>query len=797
MSEDIILKIKVVLKEENKVLTLLKNISKTENLKNIRDKNKKIIPEYQFCDGENLIDIDIEEDYEIGDLVDKANNVYVQSKTNINSGKNTLETSNISNISKDFLNNTDIQKELNELSISEGKEINTKENEKTDNVKKENEKKESEIGGKVGLNKDLLDFIQKLCNSKEDLKKKFIQTFEDNYLSSLEDLLNLKQEDYDIFQLPPLIKKKMIEEISKLKPKEELSEEDKKLIQTIFNQELPPDILFGSLGASSNQQKQEMIKNYYFSLRKPLKPIPNDLKKLIVKTSEDQILPCFKYPSHCFSSKRYYTLLVMGETGSGKTTLLDAFVNYLADMNYEDQWRYKLVDENHIKDLPPGASQTSEITSYYVNYQRQDGNEINVRIVDTPGLGDTGGVGKDNEIIKKFEKFFKTTTELDYILVTVKASTTRWTQNSQYVYDRVQEIFGKDAKNRFILMCTFADDKKPLAIKAIEGQLHYEEYFCFNNSALYTPSDLGQNTNTKFYWKLGMQNVKRFFDIILKKDLPPLSLTLTKQVMSKRNWLFINVQQSQKRVNEGFKMLDDSRELLEKIKKNKDLIDQNGSFKTMQKVKIPKTVQLDKTYQFCDTCKVMCCQICEWPPNETYSKCTYFDPNSCHYKEGGCPCCPGHCNRYAHVRANKYIVYDEREEEVVIEAKKKAFEEGQKGLSNSDILLNDTMEVMKKQAEEILQQMKEIKTSLEELDKIALKPRVLTNVEYFQQMIDFEKEQKKSGYLKRIEGLEMMKNQAEQLNAMSKAEDITQLFPSFNNTINELKNKSKSSCLIF
>ena len=55
--------------------------------------------------------------------------------------------------------------------------------------------------------------------------------------------------------------------------------------------------------------------------------------------------------------------------------------------------------------------------------------------------------------------------------------------------------------------------------------------------------------------------------------------------MSKRNWLFINVQNSQKRVNEGFKMLDESRELLEKIKKNKDLIDQNGSFKTIQKVK--------------------------------------------------------------------------------------------------------------------------------------------------------------------------------------------------------------------
>ena len=516
-----------------------------------------------------------------------------------------------------------------------------------------------------------------------------------------------------------------------------------KLIRTIFDQGLPPDILFGSLGATSSQEKQEKIKNYYFSLKIPLKPIPTDLKRLIVKTSEDVILPCFKYKPHFFSSKRYYTLLVMGETGSGKTTLLDAFVNYLAGMNFDDQWRYKLVDENDIRDVPPGDSQTSEITSYYVNYQRQDGNEINIRIVDTPGLGDTGGVGKDNEIIKKFEEFFHTTTELDYVLVTVKASTTRWTQNSQYIYDRVQEIFGKDAKNRFILIYTFADGKKPLALKAIENQLHYEQYFCFNNSALYTPSESGQNSNTKFFWDLGMQNVKRFFDIILKNDLPPLSLTLTKQVMSKRNWLFINVQNSQKRVNDGFKMLDDSRELLEKIKKNKELIDKIGKFTTKQKIKIPRKVELDKTYQFCSNCKVMCCQVCEWPPNAEYSMCSYFKPDSCYYKGGGCPCCPGNCNRYAHVRAKDYIVYDEKEEDVVIDAKKQAYEEAQKNLSYSDRLLNDTMNKMKVQGEEILRQMKEIKSSLEELDRIALKPRVLTNVEYFQQMIDFEKEQKK------------------------------------------------------
>lgn len=93
--------------------------------------------------------------------------------------------------------------------------------------------------------------------------------------------------------------------------------------------------------------------------------------------------------------------------------------------------------------------------------------------------------------------------------------------------------------------------------------------------------------------------------------------------------------------------------------------------------------------------------------------------------------------------------------------------------------------------------MKEIKSSLEELDRIALKPRVLTNVEYFEQMIDMEKKQKKAGFKKRIQGLEMMRDQAKQLNDLSKANDVSQLFPSFDGVINELKSKSKTNCNIF
>jgi hypothetical protein len=285
--------------------------------------------------------------------------------------------------------------------------------------------------------------------------------------------------------------------------------------------------------------------------------------------------------------------------------------------------------------------------------------------------------------------------------------------------------------------------------------------------------------------------------MILKNDYPPLSLKLTKQVLSKRNLLFDSAKNLQKRINQGFKMLDESRELLEKIKKNKTLIEQNRSFKVKQIIYVSRTVKLNDAYQYCINCNQMCCQDCKWPDNEPYSMCSFFDPNSSNYHPEGCPKCPGHCDRYSHVKTKQYIVYDEKEEEVIINARKEAFEEGQKGLSYSEQLLNQTIEKMRQEDEVIIKQMKDIKESLEEFDKIALKPRVLTNAEYFQDMIYYEKEVKTPGYLKRIEELKIMKNQAKILNAISKAEDITQLFPQFNNVISELTSKSKSSCILF
>ena len=58
----------------------------------------------------------------------------------------------------------------------------------------------------------------------------------------------------------------------------------------------------------------------------------------MVKTSEKKNCPVINIIQSNNILKNILWLLVMCEKGSGKTTSLNAFVNYLADMNFDDPW---------------------------------------------------------------------------------------------------------------------------------------------------------------------------------------------------------------------------------------------------------------------------------------------------------------------------------------------------------------------------------------------------------------------------------------------------------------------------
>ena len=128
MSRDneIIKAVKLCSKKEGKILFLIRTVNKNDSLKSIRDKDKQITTEYQFYDGNDLIDINIEDKYQLNDLINEEFKIFIDkiqedSKNEENSDSKKNESMNNIVKSAENLNGLYEQKKKIEKIINENK----------------------------------------------------------------------------------------------------------------------------------------------------------------------------------------------------------------------------------------------------------------------------------------------------------------------------------------------------------------------------------------------------------------------------------------------------------------------------------------------------------------------------------------------------------------------------------------------------------------------------------------------------------------------------------------------------
>ena len=92
--------------------------------------------------------------------------------------------------------------------------------------------------------------------------------------------------------------------------------------------------------------------------------------------------------------KNYKNIILIGQTGSGKTTLLNSIINYILNIDHSASMRFILFDEK-VKDNQ-AISQTSEVNEYYI---KEFGTIPSIRIIDTPGFGNTRGLEYVQKIV--------------------------------------------------------------------------------------------------------------------------------------------------------------------------------------------------------------------------------------------------------------------------------------------------------------------------------------------------------------------------------------------------------------
>ncbi|CAF4973748.1 unnamed protein product, partial [Rotaria sp. Silwood1] len=244
--------------------------------------------------------------------------------------------------------------------------------------------------------------------------------------------------------------------------------------ETILSHDELPDNNQPAL--STELKKEKNVNNQYSSL--PNKQVPptdasiTSLSKSILQRTNNTI-----------------NILLLGESGVGKSTFINAFVNYLIYKTLETAEQDKPVvlipvsflittgsdfhehtvkfgdpDSYHNEDFDhPGQSVTQKCKSYVFHLNHI--NTTKIRIIDTPGFGDTRGVHQDDANMQHILEYINDLTHLDAICFLLKPNTSKINYFFVTCLNQLLDFLGSTARENII--------------------------FCFTNarSTFYTPGD--------------------------------------------------------------------------------------------------------------------------------------------------------------------------------------------------------------------------------------------------------------------------------------------------------------------
>ena len=464
-------------------------------------------------------------------------------------------------------------------------------------------------------------------------------------------------------------------------------------------------------------------------------------------------------------------LMVMGATGAGKSTLINGMVNYILGVKWEDNFRFKLIDEAVSSQA---NSVTKEITAYTIHPMEGSSLPYTFTIIDTPGYGDTEGLTRDFFITSQIKEFFSLKPpfgidHLDGIGFVTQSSLPRLTPTQTYIFDAILSIFGKDMGNSIFMMVTFADGQHPPILTAIEtAKICYQRFFKFNNSALFAA-----NTDSGFdqmFWKMGEASFQEFFCQFQSTE--GVKLDQTKRVLSEREQLECLVEGLNPQIKEGLAKLDEMRHERIALHKHESEMEHNKDFEFKVPTVKAKQIDLQGTGRHttnCLACNFTCHKDCKIADNNQKDRCVAMND------DGNCKVCTKNCFWDRHKNVPYLIEYTTVYEKRTSEDLKRKYDLAASGKTKVEGMLKQLEKVYYDLRLKVVTQMYEVRLSLHRLDEIALKPNPLTEVDYIELLIETEKREREVGFLDRVKALEEVKTKAAMFAKIKSAEEIPQL----------------------
>ena len=453
--------------------------------------------------------------------------------------------------------------------------------------------------------------------------------------------------------------------------------------------------------------------------------------------------------------KEEKVLLVVGATGAGKSTLINGLANYVLGVQWEDDFRFKVIADAGESSKSHAHSQTQHITAYSFHDTTLP---YTLTIVDTPGFGDTGGIENDKKIAKMIKDFFSLSGCIDHLngvgFVT-QASLARLTPTQKYIFDAVLSKFAKDIKENIFLMTTFADADDPPVLKAVaESDIYYKDYFKFNNSAIFANNTNKGKFNSMF-WEMGSQSFDDFFkDFFVAQSQ---SLVLTREVLREREQLETLVPGLQEQIKVGMDKLSEIEQEQLVLKQHEEDIKANKNFEYEIDVHKHEKISLNGV---CTTNCLKCRFTC-------HKRCAYSDDSdkvNCSSMSGGyCTVCPDKCRWTEHKNTPFYYKYFDEMIKVkrTHENLKERYFSAQSEKSRLENMISSSELILSQLQAKLYKLIERARESKKRLEAIALKPNPLSEIEYLDLLIATEEEEHKPGWDKRVKMYKQLRVDAE------------------------------------
>ena len=370
-------------------------------------------------------------------------------------------------------------------------------------------------------------------------------------------------------------------------------------------------------------------------------------------------------PSNLGSEKKHLKFVILGRTGAGKTTFINSLVNHFYGLKYDEDRAIAISQEQTLRDPETGREIKIRLTSNIEQFKNKqsdvggaqslsqttkpniydfENSFYKLTIIDTPGLGDTGGIETDKQHCKNIINAVAALSDFNAIVLVHKANDCRKDVLLAYLITEFKGMLPKDCKDNFLICFTSVVNK--IKIDAIPVMVEMglpctrDNSFGFENDSLTPPLELLKVCRIEYPYKNHSESEKawRFlkfpqdywaenrieFNRLLEKALMlvPLPGKSFAEISNKKDILIKMVQRNSDQLMTLQDEAKRSQAQLELLQETKDRMDANKDYLTsgirqirkQRQIKVKKFVdsQLEgnqKTTQ-CMTCKRLCHERC-------------------------------------------------------------------------------------------------------------------------------------------------------------------------------------------